>query len=102
MMPGKIITSITKPAEERRTQFQRAATMAQTEKTPSPTSLQGPQMTICRDCKVMIVNIIRASRMSLLKARAEKKKIDRDDSDTSPNNNKAKRDFHLNLKPVYK
>ncbi|XP_064639946.1 protein spire homolog 1-like isoform X3 [Lineus longissimus] len=103
MMPGKIITSITKPAVERRSQFQRAATMAPNEKPPSPTSLQGPQMTICRDCKVMIVNIIRASRTSLMKARAEKKKIDRDtEQETSPNNNKAKRDFHLNLKPVYK
>ena len=73
--------------------------------TPSPdsmlASLQGPQMAICKDCKVMIVNIIRASRCTLLKAKqdARHKAAARHKEHIA---GKVPRNFHLNLKPVYK
>ena len=60
-------------------------------------SLQGPLMNICRDCKAMIVNIIRASRLSLAKAPDVVKEPIPDIPSRRPSRN-----FHLDLKPVYK
>ncbi len=63
----------------------------------SQKSLQGPLMNICRDCKAMVVNIIRASRTSLAKA-PDPTKDPVPDIPSRP----APRNFHLDLKPVYK
>ena len=71
--------------------LQRAKTLAK-----APKVLEGPLMNICRDCKAMIVNIIRASRTCLASA-PELEKIYED----CPSR-KASRNFHLDLKPVYK
>ncbi len=55
-------------------------------------------MNICRDCKIMIVNIIRASRTSLANAPSLGRDTVYSDAPTS----KPARNFHLDLKPVYK
>ena len=62
-------------------------------------ALQGPLMNICKDCKTMIVNIIRASRSSLASAPySRKEKVTPIDAPSR----RANRNFHLDLKPVYK
>ncbi len=60
-------------------------------------ALQGPIMNICRDCKAMIVNIIRASRLSLAKA----PDVAKEPVPELPSH-RPSRNFHLDLKPVYK
>ena len=84
--------------------MQRAQTVVQHDPPPIPTSmvpraLQGPMKRICRDCKAMIVNIIRASRFSLATApslASDKTYVNQ------PSPRKASRNFHLDLKPVYR
>lgn len=61
-------------------------------------TLEGPMMNICRDCRAMIVNVIRASRRSL--AMAPQGTMERVYSDCP--SRKPSRNFHLDLKPVYK
>lgn len=83
--------------------MQRAQTLVQHD-APLPTSMfpraiQGPMKRICKDCKAMIVNIIRASRLSLATAPSqagEKAHV------SQPSPRKASRNFHLDLKPVYR
>ncbi|XP_074646975.1 protein spire homolog 1-like isoform X2 [Tubulanus polymorphus] len=85
-------------AEHRRTRFQRAQTTVSTKPQQINPNLKGPQMTICKECKSMIVSIVRASRTSVHKQRRKRPTID--DSSAAPA--KPSRNFHLNLKPVYK
>ena len=62
-------------------------------------ALQGPMKRICKDCKAMIVNIIRASRLSLATAPV----VAWDNMRVSqPAPRKPSRNFHLDLKPVYR
>ncbi len=91
--PPELITS-EKTNGKSRPPLQRAETTA----TPySEKSLQGPIMNICKDCKAMIVNIIRASRLSLAKAPDVAKEPIPEIPSRRPSRN-----FHLDLKPVYK
>lgn len=78
-------------ASPKRGILQRAKTLAK-----GAEAIEGPLMNICRDCKAMIVNIIRASRTCLATA-PDLQKIYGD----CPSR-KASRNFHLDLKPVYK
>ena len=61
---------------------------------PAPPALNGPVMAVCKDCKLMICHVIRASRVSLSKSGFA------DMADFSAQ--KPSRKFHLDLKPVYK
>ena len=62
-------------------------------------AIQGPVKRICKDCKAMIVNIIRASRLSLATAPV----VAWDNMRVSqPAPRKPSRNFHLDLKPVYR
>ncbi|KAK2153241.1 hypothetical protein LSH36_303g01013 [Paralvinella palmiformis] len=75
--------------------LQRSHTIAKPEKV-----LRGQEMDICTDCKMMIMEIIRASRSCLMAAPS---KLNRERVFGScPPPRKPNRDFHLNLKPVYK
>lgn len=58
----------------------------------------GPMMNICRDCSTMVVNVVRASRRSL--AAAPQGAMERVYSNCP--SLKPSRNFHLDLKPVYK
>ena len=66
----------------------------------SDNKLQGPLMSICLDCKCMVVSIIRASRCTMGTAPPEtlKQQI----FGSVPANNNAPRDLKLDLQPVYK
>lgn len=59
----------------------------------------GPTMSICRDCRAMIVSVIKASRRSLAAA-PQGTAADRVYSDCP--SRKPSRNFHLDLKPFYK
>ena len=77
-------------------------------------SVQGQLMDVCRDCKKMVVHIIRASRVSLALAPTSAP-ADADAvaaaaaagntlypaANSSNNSSKPMRNFHLNLKPVH-
>ena len=80
------------PTRSRR-RLQRGHTIARPDK-----ALQGQEMDICTDCKMMIMEIIRASRSCLMSA----PKLKHDKVFSSSPSRKPSRDFHLNLKPVYK
>lgn len=67
---------------------------------PVPRTLEaGPTMCICRDCRAMIVSVIKASRRSLAEA-PQGTAAERVYSNCP--SRKPSRNFHLDLKPVYK
>ena len=65
-------------------------------------ALQGPLMNVCKDCKTMIVNIIRSSRTQLAKAPETAKQKVQMPSLRRFHSFRTPRNFHLDLKPVYK
>lgn len=96
--PDLSTLSLSNNNKGKRPPLERAATTA-SPNVPAPASakaLEGPLMNICKDCKALIVNIIRASRVSL----ANSPQADKVYSDCP--SRKASRNFKLDLKPMYK
>ncbi|XP_013411067.1 protein spire homolog 1 isoform X1 [Lingula anatina] len=61
--------------------------------------LQGPMMDVCRDCKEMVLNVIRASRTTLSATSSSTPSAPKP---ANPVSRKPSRQFHLDLKPIYK
>ena len=62
--------------------------------------LQGPLMSICLDCKCMVVSIIRASRCAHQGAAPDR--VKQQIFGAPPKHSATSREFTLDLKPVYK